>query len=513
MEIAGLALASASAAHELFKCGQRIYTRIKDEKKLILILREFQVFDLEDRQAQLNIAIELAQGVLKSSTIDQEHKDRLQRNWKRIKELLAEIDDLIDAMIRNASWTATRARHDARDRLLDLGGTMDISKAVQEFQSLVLAVRELDKEDSPLELSDSDFQPLDVGNRIYNPAKDAFLGKGRLTDPLPGIPNTTQWFLFESKPYDNQDVQKKEALKKNVRVLAQKLHRAQEHIGILRLIGFRDEVDGKKGAFQLLFAIPIPSQKQYPDSLSQCLQAHPTKPSLNFRISLCNQLAMAVLQTMTLALVHKNIRPENILLLPAEPSAAAAVPGKVAPSVFLTGWQYARQVERGVTNFRGETSIQRKVYQHPERQLVEAEKEYSMAHDLYSLGVCMMEIMTWESLLLPTDPPSMSAAFVTAFKALGLQEDAREPYTMHAEQVQQTLVYMCDQHVPIVTGEKMARLIKDFLTCLEYDEDVKEDDADQTQYQSVPNGNERRQVAVHFVNTALKALRDVQSTI
>lgn len=512
MEIAGLALTSASAAHELFKCGQRIYTRIKDEKKLILILREFQVFDLEDRQAQLNIAIALAQGVMKSPTIDQEHKERLQRDWKRIKELLAEIDDLIDAMIRNASWTATRARHNARDRLLDLGGTGAVSKAVQEFQSLVLAVRELDKEDSPLELSDSDFQPLDVGNRIYSPAKDAFLGKGRLTDPLPGIPNTAQWFLFESKPYENQDAQKKEALKQNVRILSQKLHRAQEHIGILRLFGFRDEVDGKKGAFQLLFAVPTLSLKQYPESLSQRMQAQPTKPSLNFRISLCNQLAMAVLQTMTLGLVHKNIRPENILILPAEPTAATGIPEKTSSSVFLTGWQYARQVERGVTNFRGETSMQRKVYQHPERQLVEAEREYSMAHDLYSLGVCMMEILTWESLLLPTDPPSMSTAFVTAFKALRLQVDPREPYTMHAEQVQQTLVHMCDQHVPVVAGEKMAGLVKEFLTCLDYDEDA-EGDVDQTQYQSVPNGKERRQVAVHFVDSALKVMRDVQSAI
>lgn len=513
MEIASLALASASAAHELFKCGQRIYKRIKDEQKLVLVLHEFRMFDLEDRQEQLNIVISLAQGVLKSPIVDQEHKDRLERNWKRIKALLSEIDDLIDTMIRNASWTATRARHDARDRLLDLGGTMAVSKAVQEFQSLVFAVRELEKEDSPLELSDMAFQPLDLGHRIYNAGKDACLGKGRLTDPMPGIPNTIQWFLFEMKPYENHDDRKKEVLKQNVRILAQKLHRAQEQMGILRLIGFRDEVNGKEGAFQLLFVLPMPSQKQYPDSLSQSLQAHPAKPSLNFRVSLCNQLAMAVLETMTLGLVHKNIRPDNILLLPAELTmTATAIPGKAAPSVFLTGWQYARQVERGVTQFRGETSIQRRVYQHPERQLVEAEREYSMAHDLYSLGVCMVEILMWESLLLPTDPPSMSTAFVTAFESLGLHKDSKEPFTMHAEQVQQTLVHMCDQHVPVIAGEKMARLVKGFLTSLDYDEEG-EEDADQTQYKNVPNDKERRQVAVHFVNTALKVMRDVQSTI
>ncbi|KAF2676189.1 hypothetical protein K458DRAFT_410664 [Lentithecium fluviatile CBS 122367] len=507
MEIAGLALASASAAHELFKCGQRIYTRIKDEKKLTLVLREFQMFDLEDRQAQLNIDIALAQGVLKSPTIDQEHKDRLERNWKRIKDLFVEVDDLIDTMIRNSSWTATRARHEARDKLLDLGGTKAISNAVQEFQSLVLAVRELNKDDSPLELSDNDFTPLDVGNRVFNSAKDAFLGKGKLTDALPGIANTPQWFLFESKPYDRQNPKKKDAVKQNVRILAQKLHRAQGQRGILRLIGFRDEVEGTNGAFQLVFASPF--QKVYPDSLETYIRTNRTRPSLNFRINLCNQLATAVLQTMTLTLVHKNIRPENILLLPTE-SIVGAI-GGTTPGVFLTGWQYARQVERGVTNFRGETTLQRKVYQHPERQLLEAEKEYSMAHDLYSLGVCMMEILTWES-LLATDPPTMSANFIAAFKSLGLQEDPSEPYTKHAEQIQQTLIHMCDGHIPVEAGDKIARLVKEFLTCLDEDEDEDKDE-DEAQYQNAPNDKDRRYVAVHFVDTALKTMRDVQSAI
>lgn len=203
------------------------------------------MFDLEDKQAQLNIDIALAQGVLKSPTTDQEHKDRLERNWKRIRELLVEVDSLIDTMIRSSSWTATGARHKARDRLHEIGGTRAISNAAQEFQSIMLAVRELDKEDSPLFLSGNAFQPLDVGSRIFNnPAKNAFFGKGRLTDPLPGIANTPRWFLFESKPYESRIPQKKGEIRQNVRILVQKLHRAQEHKGILRLIGFTDEFDG-----------------------------------------------------------------------------------------------------------------------------------------------------------------------------------------------------------------------------------------------------------------------------
>lgn len=505
MEIAGLALASASAAHELFKCGQRIYGRIRNEQKLNLVLREFQAFELEDSQHQLSIDISLAQGILKSSTIDQGHKDQLQRKWKRIKVQFLEIDELIDTMIRNSSWKATRARHEARDRLLDLGGTQAVSRAVQGFQMLIIALREHEKDNSPLELSDNDFVPLGTDNRLFSDSKDAFLGKGRLTDALPDVSNTPQWFLFESKPYDSQNTRGKQAVKTNVRILAEKLHLAHGQRGILRLIGFREEEAGTKGACQLIFTGPF--KDSYPESLKTYMEGHKSIPTLNFRVNLCNQLATAVLQTMTLTLVHKNIRPENILLIPTKHSPGTG--HTVTPDVFLAGWQYARQVERGVTSFQGEITLQRKVYQHPERQLTEAEKVYSMAHDLYSLGVCMIEILTWESLLLPTNPPTMSPSFIAAFKDLGLQEDVSEPFTKYAEEIKQTLVYLCDQKIPIAAGDKIARLVHEFLTCL--DEDSEDRDDFETPYQDAPNDENRRRVAVHFVDTALKTLQDVLS--
>ncbi|OQE26243.1 hypothetical protein PENSTE_c005G02951 [Penicillium steckii] len=486
MEVAGIALASASAARELFVCGRRIYHRIRDEKKLILVLREFQMFDLEDRRAQLEIDIALAQGILKSRTVDQEHKDRLERNWKNITSLLGQVDRLIDEMIQNSSWTATRARHEARDKLLDLGGTKVISNAVQEFQSIVLALRELEKDQSPLYLSPNDFQLMDVSNRVFNSSRDAFFGKGRLTDPLPGIPNTPQWFLFESKPYERQNPDSKEVVKENIRM-----------------------DDMQSSTFHLIFACLFTGS--YPDTLESYLKMNTNRPSLNFRVNLCSQLATAVLQTMTLTLVHKNIRPENILLLPTENTVGAM--GGNTPGVFLTGWQYARQVERSVSFFKGETTLQRKIYQHPERQLVEAEKEYSMAHDVYSLGVCMIEILTWESLLPVSEPPTVSESFISTFESLGLRKDVSGIYTKNADQIKQTLVAICDRNISIVAGEKIALLIKEFLTCLDDDEEDEETDEEERQYQTPANDKARREVAVHFVDNALKTLRDIQGAI
>lgn len=230
-------------------------------------------------------------------------------------------------------------------------------------------------------------------------------------------------------------------------------------------------------------------------------------PSLNSRINLCNQLATAILQTMTLTLVHKNISPENILIVSKE--ATAIDIGETSPGVFLIGWQYARQVERGVTNFRGETYLQRKIYQHPERQLVEAEKEYSMAHDLYSLEVCSMEILMWKSLLVKAEPPTMSEGFITAFESLCLQEDALEPHTKYASQIQRTLVCTCEQSIPVVAGDKVALLVRSFLTSL----DEKEEGDDDAHYQAPLDNEARKQAVVHFVDTALKNLRELQSLL
>ncbi|KAF4454645.1 HET-s/LopB domain protein [Fusarium austroafricanum] len=353
-------------------------------------------------------------------------------------------------MVKNSSPMATRARHKARDTLLDLGGTKAISVAVQEFQFVILALRKLDKDESQLFLSPNDFQPLEIDSRVYDLSGNSFFGRGRLTDPLPGIPNTPQWLLFESKPYEHQIPQQKETVKQNVRILALKLHQAQQDKGVLRLVGFRDEIDDKQGNFQLVFACVF--ERQYPPNLESFLKAN-AMPSLNLRINLCSQLATTVLQTQTLGSVHKN---------------------------------------------------------HPERQLLQAEKQHAMSNDAYSLGVCMIEILTWKRLLIATEPPTMSQDFIEAFRRLSLQPDVGEPYTKYPDQIKQTLWCICDELLPTVAGNKMARLAKDFLTYLDAEEGHDENEAQQY---APSRDKDRRRVAVHFVDTGLKTLRDFQRAI
>jgi hypothetical protein len=55
---------------------------------------------------------------------------------------------------------------------------------------------------------------------------------------------------------------------------------------------------------------------------------------------------------MTLGLVHKTVRPENILLFPTESLVHGTREGTL--DVFLIGWQYGHQPEGGATNLKGE---------------------------------------------------------------------------------------------------------------------------------------------------------------
>lgn len=51
-----------------------------------------------------------------------------------------------------------------------------------------------------------------------------------------------------------------------------------------------------------------------------------------------------------------------------------------------------------LTSLRGEISWLKDIYRHPYRQGLQPQERYNIGHDIYSLGVCLLEIGLWESL-------------------------------------------------------------------------------------------------------------------
>lgn len=86
--------------------------------------------------------------------------------------------------------------------------------------------------------------------------------------------------------------------------------------------------------------------------------------------------------------VHKNIRPETVMVFADE--------GSRLGKCFLLGFEQFRPAD-GWTQRKGDVRLERQVYRHPSRQGLHPETEYVMQHDIYSLGVVLLETGLWTS--------------------------------------------------------------------------------------------------------------------
>jgi serine/threonine protein kinase len=186
-------------------------------------------------------------------------------------------------------------------------------------------------------------------------------------------------FVLETKTREN-----------DVRFLCAKLNK--DALGDLRhsllpVLGYRqppyNRSDGAK-IFQVVVELPPDSERC---SLSRILSTR-LPPELLERLSICKSLALATNVVHSIELVHKAIRARSILMLskPGDPLTAA--------KAYLQDWNYVREVS-GATTELGESLWPKRIYQHPERQGEYAEAAFETRHDLYSLGVCMLEILLW----------------------------------------------------------------------------------------------------------------------
>jgi serine/threonine protein kinase len=186
-------------------------------------------------------------------------------------------------------------------------------------------------------------------------------------------------FVLETKTREN-----------DVRFLCAKLNKnalGELRESLLPIVGYRqppyNRPDGAK-IFQMVVELPPDLER---NSLSHILSTR-SPPELLERLRICKNLALATKAVHSIGLVHKAIRARSILMLskPGDPLSAA--------KTYLQDWNYVREVS-GATRERGEAFWPKRIYQHPERQGEYAEAIFETRHDLYSLGVCMLEILLW----------------------------------------------------------------------------------------------------------------------
>ncbi|KAM5377980.1 hypothetical protein ACJZ2D_004726 [Fusarium nematophilum] len=259
-----------------------------------------------------------------------------------------------------------------------------------------------------------------------------------------------------------------EVTRENVRDLAERLqHDDPQTFGLLSCKGFAVGFGGAPSSFTMVFRTP-PGLTN-PRSLRDHLLSNVKPGSLSQRFAIAQELAKSISYVHTLRFVHKNVRPENILRFDS-PGDGTASP------VFLLGFGDFRQ-ERDETRRRGDDAVERNLYRHPSRQGMILENKFLMQHDIYSLGVCLLEIGLWQSFVgygPQGETPTLSSI-------LGLSDDASKDEVAHfvLTKAKEQFVKLAKTDLREGMGTKYAEIVETCLTCLDPDN---EDFGDQQEF-------------------------------
>lgn len=156
---------------------------------------------------------------------------------------------------------------------------------------------------------------------------------------------------------------------------------------IAQCVGYVKDIKSAKLVFEL------PSNVVKIQSLRQMLREENTH-SLNARLELARSLSRAVLFTHAYQYVHKNIRSSNILVGESHRKDSTESCGQV----LLAGFGDSR-AESAFSKGLGDSRNEYDIYRHPSRTGSELLPKYTFLHDVYSLGVCLLEIGLWTDLL------------------------------------------------------------------------------------------------------------------
>ncbi|MCJ1454465.1 hypothetical protein MMC28_004818 [Mycoblastus sanguinarius] len=240
--------------------------------------------------------------------------------------------------------------------------------------------------------------------------------------------------------------------------------------GILKCLGYREGFlsRGSLLGSDLVFEIPDGLTKM--QTLQTLIYAdrhrgHGGEKPLDYRFQLSHRIAEALLSVHALQRVHKNIRTDNILLLKSINNEESQI-----GDPYLIDWTMLRST-RIPSNQKGDNDWLTNIYRHPRRQGWQLEDRYNMGHDIYSLGVCLLEIGLWEPLIVENDGHHMlhwrfckAAVDTDAVDAKDVQNVVA---LTRPRVVQQVFIALAKKELQSRMGIAYTDLVISCLTCLE----------------------------------------------
>lgn len=177
--------------------------------------------------------------------------------------------------------------------------------------------------------------------------------------------------------------------------------------------------------------------------------------ALNDCLDLAKRLASSVLFIHNAQLLHKNVRPETVLVFEGN-SPAISDP-------FLVGFEKFRPIDHH-TYRAGDTRWERNLYRHPRRQGLIVEEDFTIQHDVYSLGFYLLEIGLWTSFVLrKADAEQPVSNPILGINSILELKDERKK----AVEIKKTLVKMAEERLPNKMGRKYTEVVVACLTCLD----------------------------------------------
>jgi hypothetical protein len=146
-------------------------------------------------------------------------------------------------------------------------------------------------------------------------------------------------------------------------------------------------------------------------------------PLLEDRFKLALSLATALGKLHSVGWYHQGLQSRNVCLVLHNPGNEHSVVSFDKP--FLFGFTKSRAIEEKISYEDGD--VLGNLYRHPDRWEPKPSKRHDALHDLYSLGVVLLEIGLWKELpgLLSTtkDPKDFD---ISNWKACGVQSHLRK---------------------------------------------------------------------------------------
>ena len=235
-------------------------------------------------------------------------------------------------------------------------------------------------------------------------------------------------------------------------------------LGVVKVFAGQDgESDPVLFGFDLVFLNPLPCRT--PRSLRCILLSDVARVPLNDWFDLARQLARSVFFIHTAKFVHKNIRPETILCFQGGRSSL----GKP----FLVGFEKFR-LDQGATHQFGDDAWERNLYRHPQRQGLHPEESYVMQHDIYSLGVVLLEIGLRTSFVdfrndQKYSPSESCATSLLEPSVQGSTGDEIETTPCNTFGIKENLIQLAESELPSTMGFKFTQVVISCLTCLDND--------------------------------------------